>query len=214
MLTKIIPTRLAVLQRMLPGLRVRILVLLAGNLALLAYLFIYSLTHNNVSFATELTQMGPNLAPLLLAGIGLTFVITTGAIDLSIGGQIAMAGTVFGVLHEMGFAPSVCFIACWATPCLLSIGNAVLIGVSRLPAIIVTLAGLTVYRGLSLILADVAVVDFGGQFSVTQDAFHVPGRDFAAGIAICAVCLAWFWETNGRWPRLWQAVGSSAPNFQ
>ena len=195
---------------MLPALRGRIFVLIAGNLAVLSYLFVYSLSRKNVSFATELAQMGPNLAPLLLAGIGLTFVVTTGAIDLSIGGQIAMAGTVFGVLHTMGCSPLVCFVACWATPCLLSIANAVVISASGLPAIIVTLGGLTIYRGLSLILADVCISDFGGQFSIAEDRFHVPGRDLAAIIAVAAVSIAWFWETGGRWPRLWQAVGSSS----
>jgi len=210
MLTNDTPTRLPVFQRMLPRLRARIRVLLIGNLAVLAYLFLYSITRDNVSFATELSQMGPNLAPTLLAGMGLTFVIITGAIDLSIGGQVVLAGTVFGILYAAEQPPWICFAACSAAPCVLSLFNALLIRVSRLPAIIVTLAGLTAYRGLALILADIAIADFGGQFSVTDDAYHAPGRDYAAGIAAVMLGLAWMWEANGRWPRLWQAVGSSA----
>ena len=99
---------------------------------------------------------GAERAPIILAGLGLTGIIYCGAIDLSIGALLGLAGTVFGILHARGAPPLVCFSACFATAFVLSAYNGLLVWWLRIPAIIVTLAGLAFYRGAALILADVA----------------------------------------------------------
>ena len=192
-----------------PAAAPRLVLLAMGDVLLLGCIFACTLRHERASFADELARLGPNLAPHVLAGLGLTAIIFTGAIDLSIGGIVAVAGTVFGILHERGASPSVCFGACAATALALSSLNGWLIRLLRIPAVIVTLAGLTFYRGVALVLADVCLPGFSGQISVQDAAYHTPGKDYAGWILLAAISIALIWEVCGKRPRTWLALGSS-----
>jgi simple sugar transport system permease protein len=181
--------------------------LLGGNLILL--LLIRFLLKEGGSFALVLARSGPDLAPIILAGLGLTGIIFTGAIDLSIASIIAVSGTVFGILVYYGWSPAACFTACFIVAWLLSILNGALVQVSGVPAIIVTLAGLPLYRGLALILADLGIPKFGGNISVQQEIYHTPGKAGAGWILLAGMVLALAWEASARTPRRWLALGSS-----
>lgn len=161
------------------------------------------------SFAEVLLRAGPDLAPVVLAGAGLTGIICTGAIDLSVGSIIAVGATLFGVLAARGQPPAVAFAAvvgaCW----LLSMLNGAAIRALRMPPIIVTLAGLPLYRGVALLLADGALPHFSGNITVVADAYHAPGKEHAGWILGSAVAAALAWEAFGRQPRRWRALGSS-----
>jgi rhamnose transport system permease protein len=192
------------------SLRHRLMFLAAGNLLLLGFIFFETHTTERSSFAEEMSRLGPNIAPLALAGIGLTGIIFTGAIDLSIGAIIVVAGTVLGIVYEKGGSPPVCFAACFLTAVALSQLNGYAIRLLKIPPIIVTLAGLTFYRGLALLLADFCLVDFGGQISIQNEAYHTPGKEYAGWLLLAGLGIALGWEAFGKMPRSWLAVGSSA----
>ncbi len=85
----------------------------------------------------------------LLAG-GQTFVILTGGVDLAVGALTALCGAMAGYLMiKLGVAPG------WAIVVALAIGAAVgafngyLVAFVGIPAFIVTLGGLTLWRGLA-----------------------------------------------------------------
>ena len=183
--------------------------LTVGNLLLLGYIWIYTLRTENASFTAELRQVGPNVTPTLLAGIGLTGIIFCGAIDLSIGGILVVAGTVFGILYHHQAPPFVCFIACCAVAWGLSYLNGHIIRWLRIPAIIVTLAGLTFYRGCALVLADYCIEDFGGQISILKQEYKTPGEAYATWILVFGLVAAMLLEINGKAPRTWLALGGS-----
>jgi ribose/xylose/arabinose/galactoside ABC-type transport system permease subunit len=193
--------------RLTPAVRQRLLVLLVGNALLLAAIAL--LLKEGASFALVLRRAGPEVAPVVLAGLGMTGIICAGAIDLSVASIIVVAGTVFGILAERGSAPWVCFAASGASAWLLSMANGWVVRWLRIPAIIVTLAGLTVYRGLAHILADVAVPQFGGSFTVHSGPHHAPGKLYAGWILGGALVGALLWEHFGKTPRRWLALGSS-----
>jgi len=87
-----------------------------------------------------------NNAPLMLIAIGMTFVILTGQIDISVGSQFAVCSIVCGLLAKPG-VPMLILI-----PLMLVIGgllgtiNGYLVGYLRLPSIVVTLAMLVILR--------------------------------------------------------------------
>jgi len=193
--------------RLSPFLRQRLLFLLAGNVALL--LAIAFTMKQGGSFTHVLTRCGPNVAPVALAGLGMTGIICIGAIDLSIGSIIVVAGTVFGLLVHHQWPPLPCFVACVATAWALSAGNGLLIRKLKMPAIIITLAGLALYRGLALILADLAIPNFGGSLNVQHEGHHAPGKQFASAILLAALIAAFVWEWFATTPRRWLALGSS-----
>jgi len=192
---------------MAPGVRRRLAFLLAGNIVLLGTIF--SLLKRGSSFSDLLNRLPGDIAPVTLAGFALTGIIFTGAIDLSIASIIALAGTIFGALVSHGLAPFPAFLACAGTAWGLMALNGVIISRSGLPAIIITLAGLPFYRGIALILADIAVPNFSGNISITQELYHAPGKKYAATILLAGIVVAVLLECFGKRPRLWLALGNS-----
>lgn len=185
----------------------RLLFLMATNLALL--LAIALLLKEGASFGEVLRRSSHNTAPIILAGIGLTAIIYTGAIDLSIASIIVVGGTVLGILVTRHAPPLVSFLACMATVWMLSMLNGFVVRTLKIPALIVTLAGLALYRGLALVLAEIAIPHFSGNISVHEEAYHLPGKVTAGWILLAAVVVALLAEFFHELPRRWLALGSS-----
>lgn len=187
--------------------RRRLWFLAAGNALLL--LLIFALLKPGASFAEVLRRAGPDVAPVLLAGLGMTAIVFTGAIDLSVGSVVVLSGTGLGLLAARGAPAAPCFAACFVIAAGLSVANGWLIQRLRLPAIIVTLAGLTAYRGLALLTADALVPGFSGNLTLPPGPLHAPGRELAWPILVVVAAVALVWERTGRLPRLWLGVGGS-----
>ncbi len=185
----------------------RLLFLLVGNLVLLG--MIRWFLKEGGSFTQVLSRAGADCAPIILAGLGMTAIVFAGAIDLSIGGIIAVAGTVFGILVHREAPPLVCHVACLLTVVSLSSANGQLIRRLGVPAIIVTLGGLTFYRGLALVIADVGIPDFSGNISVHSDDYHGPGKFHARSILAGMLLIGFLWEAYSEKPRRWLALGNS-----
>jgi ribose transport system permease protein len=85
----------------------------------------------------------------LLAG-GVTFVILTAGIDLSIAANLALVGTTVGVLTvKLGMPPGVAMLIGIGIGAAVGLFNGALVSRVGLPAFIVTLGGLTLWRGLA-----------------------------------------------------------------
>lgn len=187
--------------------RRRLAFLFAGNLILLVIIF--ALLQEGSSFASILVRLAPDIAPAALAGFALTGIIFTGAIDLSIASMIALAATLFGCAASRGVPPMLSFAICAVSGWLFMSFNGLLITRLKMPAIIITLAGLPLYRGIALIVADSFIPNFSGNISVHQDAYHAPGKYYGGWILLIAAILAILWEAFGKHPRLWLALGNS-----
>lgn len=185
----------------------RIAFLLFGNLTLI--LVISLLIRDGGSFGDVILHTAPNIAPTVLAGLALTGIICAGAIDLSIASVIAVSGVVFGVLVHRQVEPLLCYAACFGSAFCLSMLNGYLVRGLRIPAIIVTLAGLAFYRGLALIIADSAISGFSGNISVQDDAYHAPGKEHAGALLGLAIIAAILWESFSKTPSKWLALGNS-----
>ncbi len=203
---------MSIFTRMSPPLRLRLLCLAAGNLALIGYLFWYAQVTPNGDFWAEMSQFPSSAAPWLLAGLGLTGIVYTGGIDLSIGSVIVVCGTVFGIMLERNCSPVVCFAGCCLTAVFLSSLNGWLVRWLGIPAIIVTLGTLKFYRGFALILARWHNENFTGQFSILKaggEIYRAPGVLWAGWILLLGVAVAMLLESGGKHPRSWLAVGNS-----
>ncbi|MEM7236084.1 MAG: ABC transporter permease [Planctomycetota bacterium] len=181
--------------------------LLVGNALLFAWMSSLMTAEN--SHAQMLSSVGRHLGPTLLAAIGMTGVIASGSIDLSVGAIVAVAGTVFGVLVHYEMPPLLCFAACLAVAWLLAYWNAWLVRLLKLPAIIITLAGLTFYRGLALVIADMSIENFSGNISIQKDAYHAPGLEYANSIVIVSCVAALIFVSRTKTARTWLALGDS-----
>lgn len=198
----------AMFSRMTRPTRRRLLFLAAANLCLAGC--IAFLLKEGASFANVLQRTFPEIAPICLAGFALTGIIYAGGIDLSIASVITLAGTIFGVAAtRWGFPPWAAFITCAGAAWLLMTLNGWIISISRFPALIVTLAGLPLYRGLALVAADTGVPNFSGNITVPGAAYHFPGNSIPGLILGIGFIAALLLENYGRHPRLWLALGNS-----
>ncbi|MBU3712651.1 MAG: ABC transporter permease [Limnohabitans sp.] len=85
----------------------------------------------------------------LLAG-GQTFVILTGGIDLAVGALTALAGSVAGhMMLKMGIDPQIAMLTALLIGAAVGFFNGYLTAFVGIPAFIVTLGGLTLWRGMA-----------------------------------------------------------------
>lgn len=83
-----------------------------------------------------------------IIALGETVVIISGGIDISVGAILTVSAMAMGALIVFAGVPApVAIIVCIAVGCLLGAINGALVGYLRIPAIIVTLATLRIYRG-------------------------------------------------------------------
>ena len=92
---------------------------------------------------------------LAVAAFGMTFVILSGGIDLSVGAVMALSGVLAAVLIErFGWTPPLAFALVLLVGAAFGSFMGVLIDVYRLQPFIVTLAGMFIARGLALVLSE------------------------------------------------------------
>ena len=149
------------------------------------------LTSQNLPVVAQLASINTVLAA------GMTFVILTGGIDLSVGSILAVSAMValivslavpsFGVLAiPVGLAVGTAF----------GLVNGGLISALKLPPFIVTLGSLTAVRGLARLFGnDTTVFNSDLSFAGIAGNFQVPGIGAVSWlkvIAIVVVALSWF----------------------
>jgi ribose transport system permease protein len=106
---------------------------------------------------------------------GMTFVILTGGIDLSVGAIVALAG-VFGVFLSLHVAAPVAMVGGILIGALAGFINGILSSKMKLPSIIVTLGSMTFLRGFAYIITG------GYPLVVTSQSFKDLGGGFFLGI--------------------------------
>ena len=86
-----------------------------------------------------------------LISFGMTFVILTGGIDLSVGSLLALSSALMGSLIVSGMNPMLAILAA----CFIGMGlgavNGLVIAYGKVAPFIATLATMTIYRGLTLV---------------------------------------------------------------
>ncbi len=88
-----------------------------------------------------------------LIAFGMTAVILTGGIDLSVGSTLAVSSLVCAMLMKAGLDPILAMLAALVLGVVLGCVSGVLITKGRLQPFIATLITMTVYRGVTLILS-------------------------------------------------------------
>jgi ribose transport system permease protein len=94
-----------------------------------------------------------------LCAIGMTFVIVSGGIDLSVGSSIALGSVVTAVLLRADHAPAVAVLGGIGVSTLLGVANGLLVTRLQIVPFIVTLGSMGIARGLAKYLADEQKVD-------------------------------------------------------
>lgn len=89
-----------------------------------------------------------------LIAFGMTFVILTSGIDLSVGAILGLSGMILGLMITAGVPDYLAVLSVLLIGAMLGLFNGVLISKVRLQAFIVTLATMTMFRGVTMIISD------------------------------------------------------------
>ncbi|MBB3354986.1 MULTISPECIES: ABC transporter permease [Rhizobium] len=113
-----------------------------------------------------------------ILGIGMTFVILTKGIDLSVGSIVALVGVTGAVLMEQGMPIPLMVLICLSIGALVGCVNGFGISHFRIPAFIMTLGCMVMVRGFALMIADGGTVNPGK----LADSFFVLGGGYILGV--------------------------------
>lgn len=122
-------------------------------------------------------------AVVAVLAVGMTFVISGGGIDLSVGSVMAACGVVGATLVSEGVPGWIAILAMLVVGCVSGAFNGALISTLNIPPFIVTLGTLSLTRGIALLLADGKAV-YGLDWT-----FKFLGQGHLAGIPVPAVFL-------------------------
>jgi ribose transport system permease protein len=121
---------------------------------------------------------------IAIVSFGMTMVILTGGIDLSVGSMLAFAGAVSaGMMVNSGFNVFLAILIGLAAGTALGFFNGLAVAKAKLPAFIVTLAMMTVARGFTLIYTD------GRPISGFNETFRFFGAGYLGRIPIPVVIM-------------------------
>ncbi|WP_299665746.1 ABC transporter permease [uncultured Ruegeria sp.] len=138
-------------KKSLDGLTLRYLVLI-GLIVIASVGF--SLANENFYSLTNIGILLRSIAVLFLLSMGMTFVMLTGGIDLSVGSNVAFAGGVGVIALTTTGSALVGFGAAILAGMAIGAVNGVFIGRLKLSAFMVTLATFALARGLALVIYD------------------------------------------------------------
>jgi simple sugar transport system permease protein len=149
-------------------------------------------------------------APILIVAVAMTFVITTGGIDLSVGSTVALINALAAIMLQAGLPWPIAVASLFVIGTAIGIAQGWFIAYQGIQAFIVTLAGLSALRGLALLMTQ----GFSIPISTDSD-FVLIGRGWFLGvpapawIALLAAGLGFLALSGARFGRYVTAIGAN-----
>ncbi|HVP98555.1 MAG TPA: ribose ABC transporter permease [Roseiarcus sp.] len=110
---------------------------------------------------TNLLNVLRQVALYGILGVGMTFVILTRGIDLSVGSVVAFSGVLGAIMMEAGWSIPATVVLSLAAGTMMGAVNGLGVAYWRVPAFIMTLGTMVMIRGFGLMLADGGTVNPG-----------------------------------------------------
>ena len=102
----------------------------------------------------NLAGVARQTAVIMIIAMGMTVVMVSGGIDLSVGSAMALAGVAGAFAMTNGAPVWAGIAACVAVGAACGLANGVAVAALRIPPFIVTLGAMGVYRGVALLVTD------------------------------------------------------------
>ncbi len=183
-------------------------VLVAAGLACLA------LSLLSEAFTTErnLFNVARNFAFVAIVAIGMTAVIASGGIDLSVGSTVVLTAMVISVLMEAGNPFWLSAVAALGAALLVGLINGLLIAYAGMPSFVVTLGMLSAARSLAMVLSNNKMIwEFGPDHNLLLwigggSTFGLPHPLYALAVLGVVTTFAFRWT---RWGQYMFAIGGN-----
>jgi putative multiple sugar transport system permease protein len=188
-------------------------------LSLLAIMVFFQFTTNGTLFMPlNLTNIVLQNSYIIIMALGMLLIIVAGHIDLSVGSVAGFIGAVAAVLMvSWKVDVTIAVIVCLALGGAIGAAQGYFIAYHRIPAFIVTLAGMLIFKGLALtVLGGASVGPFPKEFQLLSSGFlpdPFPGDFNVLSMALGAATTALIVWANVRKRRNEQAHGlAEEPN--
>ena len=158
---------------------------------------------------SNLLNVAEQAAIIAIVAVGMTFVIITGGIDLSVGSVLAFAGVVMASVLHADVPLPLALGAALGTGLFCGLLNGLLITVGRLPPFIATLGMMSVARGTALMFTEGRPVSgFSGGFRslATGEVLRIP---MPVVIMVAVYVVAHFVLTRTKLGRYTYAIGGN-----
>ena len=152
-------------------------------IALIILMAVITIINSNFLTANNLLNLLLQVTSNALIAFGMTFVILTGGIDLSVGSILALSSALTAGLLGSGMPVTLAILISLILGCILGMMNGLLISYGKLAPFIVTLATMTIFRGATLVytngnpitkgLSDTFLFQFWGQGYIVGIPFPV-----------------------------------------
>lgn len=152
-------------------------------IALIILMAVITIINSNFLTANNLLNLLLQVTSNALIAFGMTFVILTGGIDLSVGSILALSSALTAGLLGSGMPVTLAILISLILDCILGMMNGLLISYGKLAPFIVTLATMTIFRGATLVytngnpitkgLSDTFLFQFLGQGYIVGIPFPV-----------------------------------------
>lgn len=142
---------------------------------------------------TNIANLFQQAAVVGVVAVGMSFVILTGNIDLSVGSVVALSGMLVAVLLTNGFDPVSAVLLTVLTGMVCGALMGAISALAQVPSFIVTLAGLVSFRGLTYLMTDgVPVSGLPAGFATISSTMVPLGFGFqisSMGLIFVAFCI-------------------------
>jgi putative multiple sugar transport system permease protein len=143
-------------------------------LSLLAIMVFFQFTTNGTLFKpVNITNLILQNSYIIIMALGMLLVIIAGHIDLSVGSVSGFVGAVAAIMMvPMKLDPFLTVVACILLGALIGAAQGYFVAYHKIPAFIVTLAGMLIFKGLSLtVLGGASVGPFPKSFQLLSSGF-------------------------------------------
>lgn len=154
-------------------------------IGLLVIIIIISILSPNFLSLNNILNVLRQVSINALIAFGMTFVILTGGIDLSVGSILALTGAVTAGLMSSGVDPILAMMVGLLLGATLGAINGLIIAKGKVAPFIATLATMTIYRGVTLVYTEGRPISGLGD-SVT---FQFLGKGYFLGLPIPVVTM-------------------------
>lgn len=154
-------------------------------LGLLLICIILTFLSDNFLTVNNLLNVLRQVSINALIALGMTYVILTGGIDLSVGSTLALGSAITAGMITSGLDPMLAVLIGLLVGAILGAANGIIISKGKVAPFIATLATMTVYRGLTLVYTEGRPIT-GLSDSVS---FQMIGKGYMFGIPFPVIIL-------------------------
>ncbi|MGS0827263.1 ribose ABC transporter permease [Shewanella sp. 0m-8] len=182
-------------------------------IALFSLIFVVSLLSPNFLTVDNLLNILRQTSVNAIIAVGMTIVILTAGIDLSVGSVLALSGAIVATLIGMDVPVMVALPVALIAGAALGAISGIIVAKGKVQAFIATLVTMTLLRGVTMVYTDGRPVPTG--FTDTADSFTWLGTGYVLGIPVpvwlMAVVFAgaWYLLNHTRFGRYIYAVGGN-----